>query len=200
MQRDLVELRLRIGRQVGASGKVLSQPQIGVFVGAALPGTLRIAEVALDVRGCREGLVARPISCNDRPAFQQRQITLLGVGESLARFPSLINTVFEPKDLQMVLHPPIASTKRKRASRHGGGSTMRAALTGRWARGPRTNSPRESRLATIPLVHQQPKTRLSLGPKNQDPSSCGGEVPMTGPRRWGRLQRAKSRAGSRERH
>src|SRR4029077_4101970 len=47
----------RIGRQVGASAEVLSQQQIGVFVRAALPRTLRIAEVDLDVRGYREGLV-----------------------------------------------------------------------------------------------------------------------------------------------
>jgi Bax inhibitor 1 like protein len=35
----------------------LSQQQIGVFVRAALPGTLRIAEVDLDVGGYCEGLV-----------------------------------------------------------------------------------------------------------------------------------------------
>src|ERR1700677_1829219 len=56
-QRNLVELRLRKTRQVGASRKVLPQKQIGVFVGAALPGTLWIAEVDLYIRGYRELLV-----------------------------------------------------------------------------------------------------------------------------------------------
>jgi hypothetical protein len=50
-QRDLVELRLRKTRQVGASREALPQKQIGVFVGAALPGTLWIAEVDLHLRG-----------------------------------------------------------------------------------------------------------------------------------------------------
>src|ERR1700691_4338178 len=56
-QRDMVELRLRITRQVGASREVLPQEQIGVFVGAALPGTLWIAEVDLHFRGYRKILV-----------------------------------------------------------------------------------------------------------------------------------------------
>jgi hypothetical protein len=43
-QRDLVELRLREWRQVRASREVLPQEQVRVFVCAALPGTLRIAE------------------------------------------------------------------------------------------------------------------------------------------------------------
>jgi len=56
-QRDMVELRLRIARQVGASREVLPQEQIGVFVGGALPGTLWIAEVDLHFRGYRKILV-----------------------------------------------------------------------------------------------------------------------------------------------
>ena len=36
----------------------------------------------------------------------------------------------------------------------------------------RTNSPRESRLAAIPLASKQPKTRLSFGTKNQVRSNC----------------------------
>jgi hypothetical protein len=47
----MVELRLRKARQVGASREVLPQEQIGVFVAAALPGTLWIAEVDLHIRG-----------------------------------------------------------------------------------------------------------------------------------------------------
>ena len=53
----MVELRLRITRQVGASREVLPEEQIGVFVGASLPGTLWIAEVDLHIRGYREVLV-----------------------------------------------------------------------------------------------------------------------------------------------
>src|SRR5271156_2965850 len=56
-QRDMVELRLRKSRQVGASGEVLPAEEIGVFVGAALPGTLWIAEVDLHIRGHRKLLV-----------------------------------------------------------------------------------------------------------------------------------------------
>src|SRR5271154_2348278 len=56
-QRDMVELRLRKTRQVGASREVLPQEQIGVFVAAALPGTLWIAEVDLHIRGHRKLLV-----------------------------------------------------------------------------------------------------------------------------------------------
>jgi Zinc dependent phospholipase C len=44
-QLDLVELLLRNGGQVGSSWEVLPQQQIGILVRAALPGTLRIAEV-----------------------------------------------------------------------------------------------------------------------------------------------------------
>src|SRR5271154_2307135 len=60
-QRDLVELRLRITRQVGAAREVLPQEQIGVFVGAALPGTLWIAKVDLHLRGYRKLLVLGPL-------------------------------------------------------------------------------------------------------------------------------------------
>src|SRR5580700_4505882 len=56
-QRDMVELRLRKTRQVGASREVLPQEQIGVFIAAALPGTLWIAEVDLHIRGYRKLLV-----------------------------------------------------------------------------------------------------------------------------------------------
>ena len=44
-------------RQVGASREVLPQQEIRVFVGAALPGTLRITEVDLHIRRYREVLV-----------------------------------------------------------------------------------------------------------------------------------------------
>src|SRR5271156_5729191 len=56
-QRDMVELRLRKSRQVGASREVLPQEQIGVFVAAALPGAVRITEINFHIRGYREGFV-----------------------------------------------------------------------------------------------------------------------------------------------
>ena len=69
-QRDMVELRLRKTRQVGASRKVLPQEQIGVFVGAALPGTLWIAEVDLHAE-VRFAFAAGDASArdNERGAF-----------------------------------------------------------------------------------------------------------------------------------
>jgi hypothetical protein len=55
-RRDMVELRLQITGQVGVSREILPQQQIGVFVGAALPGTLRIAEADLHIRGYSDGV------------------------------------------------------------------------------------------------------------------------------------------------
>ena len=46
-----VQMGLRVHRQVGALRKVLPQQAIGIFVRPALPRTLRIAEVNVDV-GC----------------------------------------------------------------------------------------------------------------------------------------------------
>src|SRR5215218_8117017 len=45
---DGVELGFADGAEVGALGEVLAQQAIGVLVGAALPGGVRIAEVDLD--------------------------------------------------------------------------------------------------------------------------------------------------------
>jgi hypothetical protein len=53
---------------------------------------------------------ARPISCNDWPCFQRRQISDLSVRESLDRFPSLINTILKQHVYQIVLHRPIECT------------------------------------------------------------------------------------------
>src|SRR6266403_1981911 len=44
-----VEMGLRVHRQVGSFRKILSQQTIGVLVGTALPWTLRIAKVNIDV-------------------------------------------------------------------------------------------------------------------------------------------------------
>jgi len=56
-QRDLVELRLRDGRQVRSSREVLPQQQIRIFVRATLPWTLRITEVDLHIYGYRKFLL-----------------------------------------------------------------------------------------------------------------------------------------------
>ena len=44
-----IQMGLRVNRQVSSLGKVLSEQAIGVLVGAALPGALRIAKVHRDV-------------------------------------------------------------------------------------------------------------------------------------------------------
>src|SRR4051812_32144323 len=49
-QSDCVQLRVREAGQVGLLRQVLTQKPIGVFVRAALPGTLWIAEVHLHLR------------------------------------------------------------------------------------------------------------------------------------------------------
>src|SRR5580704_3210289 len=51
---------------------------------------------------------ARPISCNDSPAFQRRQISVFCAEERPYRLPTLINTTSKTNDLcRMVLHPPV---------------------------------------------------------------------------------------------
>src|SRR3974390_1806976 len=44
-----VQVSLRVDRQVSSFRKVLSQQTIGVLIGTALPRTLRIAEVNIDI-------------------------------------------------------------------------------------------------------------------------------------------------------
>jgi len=46
--RDGVQLALRVARQVRALGQVLAQQAICVFIGAALPGAVRIGKKDLD--------------------------------------------------------------------------------------------------------------------------------------------------------
>ncbi len=52
-----VEFGLRVLRQVGFLRKVLSQEPVRVFIGAALPRALWIAEVDVHLRGDGEALV-----------------------------------------------------------------------------------------------------------------------------------------------
>src|SRR5712664_3885841 len=49
LTRHFVQMSLRVHREVGSLRKVLSQQTIGVLIGTALPRTLRIAEVDVDV-------------------------------------------------------------------------------------------------------------------------------------------------------
>ena len=56
-QCDFVQIRLGIAGEVCVLREVLSQEPVGVFVRAALPGTLRIAEVHFHIRGHRKVLV-----------------------------------------------------------------------------------------------------------------------------------------------
>jgi hypothetical protein len=44
-----IQMSLRIHRQIGPSQKVLPEQTIGVLIGPALPRTLRVAEVNIDV-------------------------------------------------------------------------------------------------------------------------------------------------------
>ena len=51
---------------------------------------------------------ARPIACNDCPAFQRLHISARCVAESFHRLACVINTTFRKKDLyQVVLHRPV---------------------------------------------------------------------------------------------
>src|ERR1022692_4308634 len=68
-----VQIGLRVHRQVGSLGKVLSQQTIGVLVGTALPRTLRIAEVNVDVGRQRKSSMIRKLLA---PVPGQRLIQL----------------------------------------------------------------------------------------------------------------------------
>ena len=46
--RDGIQLALRVARQIRALGQVLAQQTIGILIGAALPGTVRIGKKDLD--------------------------------------------------------------------------------------------------------------------------------------------------------
>jgi len=57
---DGVEVLAGVDGQVGALGEVLAEEAVGVFVGAALPGAGRVAEVDGDVGGDGE----RAVGCH----------------------------------------------------------------------------------------------------------------------------------------
>ena len=55
--RDVVQVFLRVYRQIRSLRKILSQQPIGVLIGSALPGASRVAEIDLDVRRQAKRLV-----------------------------------------------------------------------------------------------------------------------------------------------
>src|SRR5882757_8984086 len=57
----LVQLSLRVHRQVGSFREVLPQQTVGVLIGTALPGALRIAEVDIDVGRERKSSMVRKL-------------------------------------------------------------------------------------------------------------------------------------------
>jgi hypothetical protein len=79
----LVEIGLRIAGQVGFLREVLSQQAIGVFVGAALPGALRITEVDLHLCVHDEALVFGHLQASvpgQRTFQRRREFTNLSAG------------------------------------------------------------------------------------------------------------------------
>ena len=71
---DRVELMLRQPRQIHALGHVLPEQAVRVFVTSTLPWALRIAEVALNIRGQGELLVGMHLGA---PAPGQGLVKLL---------------------------------------------------------------------------------------------------------------------------
>ena len=58
-ERDRIEVVLRVAGEIGPLRQILAQEAVGVFVGAALPRTLRVTEVDLDAGRDREGTMGR---------------------------------------------------------------------------------------------------------------------------------------------
>src|SRR5450830_2153858 len=73
LTRHLIQISLRVHRQVGSLRKVLSQQTVGVLVRPALPRTLRIAEVNVDVGRQRKSSMIRKLLA---PVPGQRLIQL----------------------------------------------------------------------------------------------------------------------------
>jgi hypothetical protein len=69
---------------------------------------------------------ARPISCNDPPAFQRRHMSVLCSAESLSRFPCVINTTF-----RKMIHIRWCCIDRLRPPDFSGSSVMVCVLTSR---------------------------------------------------------------------
>ena len=59
LTRHFVQIGLRVHRQVGSLGKVLSQQTVGVLIGSSLPWALRITEVDIDIGRERKSSMIR---------------------------------------------------------------------------------------------------------------------------------------------
>jgi hypothetical protein len=74
LTRHFVQMSLRVHREVGSLRKVLSQQTIGVLIGTALPRTLRIAEVDVDVgRQGKSSMVGKFFAAVPGQGFIQRE-------------------------------------------------------------------------------------------------------------------------------
>jgi hypothetical protein len=81
--RDPVEVGVGEGREIGSFREVLAQQTVGVFVGAALPRTARIAEIDPHIGGNGEALMGSQSSILDQPRAGQPQmhdLAFVGVG------------------------------------------------------------------------------------------------------------------------
>src|ERR1035437_2670557 len=75
LTRHFVQMGLRVHRQVGSLGKILSQQTVGVLIGSALPRALRITEVDVDIG--RETVLAdrrSRLSCAPSDRAQRRAV------------------------------------------------------------------------------------------------------------------------------
>src|ERR1017187_7910772 len=70
-----VQMGLRVHRQVGSLGKILSQQTVGVLIGSALPRALWITEVDVDIGRQRKSSMIRKFLA---PVPGQRLIQLIG--------------------------------------------------------------------------------------------------------------------------
>ena len=71
--RDGVQFALRVARQVRPLGQVLAQQPIRIFVGATLPGAIRIGKEDPDRQSLRQALVLGPlVSSIVRQGFPQQ--------------------------------------------------------------------------------------------------------------------------------
>jgi hypothetical protein len=118
LQRGPIQVRLRVGGQVGALREVLAEETVRVLIGSALPRTLRIAEV--DLYGWMPPLVestkwidprcfasARAMSFIDCPRFHRFQ----NLCSCEAEMPAVLFVSFSPSPIyqvkQKMLHRPI---------------------------------------------------------------------------------------------
>jgi hypothetical protein len=102
---------LRMHRQVGALGKVLSQQAIGVLVRPALPRALRVAEIDVDVGRQRKATMIRKFL-----ARSQVRDLYSSFGSFFAWLMSAVTTVWVS----------LPATMRSRRNRRKSGATAAA--------------------------------------------------------------------------